>query len=400
MEKKFIPVYPFVVSLSFKWKLLLLLSFVVSRQTVAFALHPTNAKVVVAGEQVTSFTLINSTTKATIQTITNNSTINLATLPTQNVNIRANTNPTTVGSVLFSLTGAQSRNQSESKAPYDLFGDNLDWTPALGDYTLVATPYSAASGGGTAGSALTINFKVVKNVSSINAAPVANAGPDKQINLPINEVILDGSATDADGTIISYTWKQVSGPSTAAFSSKTEATPTVSNLFAGKYLFNLMVKDNKYAASKIDYVAVIVNPQATLQVNFQDPGTAPPTGWIADFGQPFGPRSGPNQGTGLSYGWKKKSDNSLLDLSGGGTAGNGRNRGVPSDVLLATLMHMQASDITGSFSGTKTEGYWELQVAKGIYEVTVSAGDAGVYSFPESHSLIVEGLAGITNFVP
>ncbi|RDC62027.1 PKD domain-containing protein [Adhaeribacter pallidiroseus] len=353
-----------------------------------------------AVDQVASFTLINSATKATIQDISNNSTINLASLPTKNINIRANTSPSLVGSVVFALTGTQSRNQTETSAPYDLFGDNLNWTPAVGDYTLKATPFSAASGGGTAGSTLTINFKVVNNVNTNNAAPVASAGPDKQINLPVNEVTLDGSATDADGTITSYAWKQVSGPSTATFNSATIASPTVSNLYAGKYLFYLVVKDNNYTASKTDYVAVIVNPQAVVQVNFQDPSTVPPSGWIADFGQPFGLKTGTNQGTGLSYGWRKRGDNSLLDLSSGGTAGNGRNRGVPSDVLLATLMHMQADDVTGTFNGTKTEGYWELEVAKGIYEVTVSAGDAGVYAFPESHSLNVEGLEAINHFVP
>ncbi|QNF34205.1 T9SS type A sorting domain-containing protein [Adhaeribacter swui] len=353
-------------------------------------------------DQVTSFTLINSATKATIQTITNGATINLTTLPTKNVNIRANTNPSLVGSVVLVLSGKQSRTQTETKAPYDLFGDNLNWTPAVGDYTLKATPYTAAGGAGIAGSPLTINFKITNEVVTNNAAPVANAGPDKQVTLPTNFVTLDGSGTDADGTISTYTWKQTAGPNTATFSSKNVANPTISNLIAGKYTFYLIVKDNLYTASKTDYVSVIVNPQSQsiVQVNFQDPATVPPAGWVADFGQPFGLKNGANQGTGLTYGWRKKSDNSLLDLSSGGTAGNGRNRGVPSDVLRATLMHMQADGIAGAFDGTKTEGYWEMQVEKGIYEVTVSAGDAGVYSFPESHSLNVEGASAITNFVP
>lgn len=46
-----------------------------------------------------------------------------------------------------------------------------------------------------------------------NQPPVANAGPDQIITLPIDSVVLDGSAsTDADGQIVNYKWTKVSGP--------------------------------------------------------------------------------------------------------------------------------------------------------------------------------------------
>src|SRR5205814_7171230 len=99
-----------------------------------------------------------------IEALTDGATLNLATLPTHNLNVRANTSPATVGSVVFALTGTQINNRTESSAPYSLFGDNTGnynpWTPAVGSYTLKATPFSAASGSGTAGTALTINFSV------------------------------------------------------------------------------------------------------------------------------------------------------------------------------------------------------------------------------------------------
>ncbi|QNF34602.1 PQQ-dependent sugar dehydrogenase [Adhaeribacter swui] len=138
-----------------------------------------------------------------------------------------------------------------------------------------------------------------------------------------------------------------------------------------------------------------------LKVNFQDPKTVPPTGWVRDYGQAYGLRTGSYQGNQRTYGWKKRSDNSLLNLSvGGSTPGNGRNRKMPSDPLQATLIHMQADDIAGTFDGTKAEGYWEAKLTKGIYDVVVSAGDAGVYSFPEKHTLNVEGVQAIKDFVP
>jgi N-acetylneuraminic acid mutarotase len=117
-------------------------------------------------QQVTSFTLFDAGTKKAIQTLTSGSTLNLSTLPSKNLNIRANTSPSTVGSVVFVLSGTQSKSVTESAAPYDLMGDNGAWTPAVGSYTLKATPYTASKGGGTAGTALTVAFSVTEQAGS------------------------------------------------------------------------------------------------------------------------------------------------------------------------------------------------------------------------------------------
>ena len=107
---------------------------------------------------------MNADTKADIQTIASGSTLNLATLPTRNLNIRANTSGGTVGSVIFALSGAATKNQTENTAPYALYSDNSGaynpWTPALGSYSLTARTYSGGSGGGTAGTPLAISFSV------------------------------------------------------------------------------------------------------------------------------------------------------------------------------------------------------------------------------------------------
>ncbi|WP_198173037.1 PKD domain-containing protein, partial [Hymenobacter ginkgonis] len=70
---------------------------------------------------------------------------------------------------------------------------------------------------------------------------------------------LVGSATDADGTISSYTWSQVSGPNTATFSSKTVAVPTISGLAVGNYIFSLVATDNLGLASQPAQVTVSVD---------------------------------------------------------------------------------------------------------------------------------------------
>ena len=141
-------------------------------------------------QMVNTFTLVNAVTNQDIQTIGNGAIVNLATLPATSVNIRANTNPAVVGSVVFSLQGPQSRAQTETVAPYALFGDingiYNPWIPVAGNYILTATPYTYAGGGGIAGTPLTITFSVV-NQPAANAARGAITPEISEItNSPIN----------------------------------------------------------------------------------------------------------------------------------------------------------------------------------------------------------------------
>ena len=123
-----------------------------------------------------------------------------------------------------------------------------------------------------AGAASAGDQVVITVNSASNQAPVANAGPDKAITLPVNSTTLSGSASDADGTIASYTWTQISGPNTASFSSKTVAVPTVSGMIVGTYVFSLTATDNLGISSAADQVSIIVNP-ALNQVPVANAGT-------------------------------------------------------------------------------------------------------------------------------
>jgi hypothetical protein len=91
--------------------------------------------------------------------------LNLATLPTRNLNIRGNTSPATVGSVRFALDNITNF-RTESASPYTLAGDDngdyLNWTPALGQHTLKATPYSKGGATGTTGTPHTVIFNVTQ----------------------------------------------------------------------------------------------------------------------------------------------------------------------------------------------------------------------------------------------
>jgi hypothetical protein len=91
-------------------------------------------------------------------------------------------------------------------------------------------------------------------------APVANAGPDQTIILPTNKVQLNGSGTDADGTITAYQWQKIEGPDSYQISAPTGAKTNLSGLVAGTYQFKLTVWDNA-GASGADTVTVTVLPK-------------------------------------------------------------------------------------------------------------------------------------------
>jgi predicted esterase len=92
-----------------------------------------------------------------------------------------------------------------------------------------------------------------------NVAPTANAGTGQTITLPINSVMLNGSGSDVDGTITSYSWTYVSGPSQYFIVSPNNASSEIRNLVAGTYVFRLTVTDNRGATASAT-VTITVNP--------------------------------------------------------------------------------------------------------------------------------------------
>jgi hypothetical protein len=100
---------------------------------------------------------------------------------------------------------------------------------------------------------------VVNPAPPPNQPPIANAGTDKNITLPTNSVSQVGSGTDADGTVVSYSWSKISGPASSTIVSPSQSTTTINNLVAGTYVFQLTVTDNQ-GATGTDQATIIVNP--------------------------------------------------------------------------------------------------------------------------------------------
>jgi len=117
----------------------------------------------------------------------------------------------------------------------------------------------------------TASDQVTLTVIDSNQAPVANAGGNVTVTLPTNSTNLIGSGSDADGSVASYAWTQVSGPSTATLTNATNPTVTVSNLLQGSYVFRLTVTDDDGATGTATATVTVVNP-ATNKAPFANAG--------------------------------------------------------------------------------------------------------------------------------
>ncbi|MDQ3395071.1 MAG: Ig-like domain-containing protein, partial [Bacteroidota bacterium] len=221
-----------------------------------------------------------------------------------------------------------------------------------------------------------------------------------------NYISTTGGPTDVFLTAASVnsttSWLYVNGAllNELRFSSGSEITFEVraSGLPPGIYTSIVTVSSPGHGSAQLQINLRVSGDITTLasiiQVNFQDEATTPPAGWLKDYGLPYGAKSG----SSYNYGWKKSSDRTPIDLSIGGTApGNGRKRSEPSDILLATLMHMQGGDVAG-YTGNVNEGIWEVAVPNGNYKVTVSVGDND--QIDSEHSINIEGISAISKFIP
>ncbi len=102
-----------------------------------------------------------------------------------------------------------------------------------------------------------------ENCSGKNQQPIANAGNDAIIILPVDSAMLDGTAsTDPDNNINDYEWKKIIGPSSSNIYKHTAIKTEVNQLSKGVYQFELKVTDKGGLFSK-DTVQVIVNNPIT-----------------------------------------------------------------------------------------------------------------------------------------
>jgi WD40-like Beta Propeller Repeat len=106
----------------------------------------------------------------------------------------------------------------------------------------------------------TVKIKL-NSPTQLNRPPVSNAGVDQTITLPINTIILNGTASsDPENNIISYQWTKISGPASFTILNTIAIQTQVTNLLGNIYLFELKVTDAGGLMDK-DTVQIKVNPQ-------------------------------------------------------------------------------------------------------------------------------------------
>ncbi|MEE6484249.1 hypothetical protein FKM82_013811 [Ascaphus truei] len=93
-----------------------------------------------------------------------------------------------------------------------------------------------------------------------NKPPQADAGPDKELTLPVDSTTLDGSRSTDDQKIASYLWEITRGPKGVKIENANTSVATLTGLQVGSYEFTLTVKDERDLQSK-STVSVIVREE-------------------------------------------------------------------------------------------------------------------------------------------
>ena len=176
------------------------------------------------------------------------------------------------------------------------------FTPgAAGDYQLILT----VNDGQQDSIADTVQLTVS---GPDNGAPLADAGPDKTINLG-DETILDGILSqDPDGDLITYSWELAEGPAPVTLAEPTAAQTTFRPQNSGIYLFRLSVSDGDLTTS--DEVQIEVLNQPPLANAGPDQTLV-----LGALAQLSGASSTDPEGASLNYHWQGDAANpAFLDL--------------------------------------------------------------------------------------
>ncbi len=227
-------------------------------------------------QAVMSFTLINADTDEDIMEINDGDVIDLAHVGTPNLNIRANTSPWEVGSVMFGLNDKKNF-RVENVFPYALAGDSPpgaynDWIVTPGMYTVTATPYTEAMAKGMKGKSMTITFEITDTQSSQATAKGAfnktdalsvenegNVGNFTSLQIypnPVPESFMFNYAGKQDTNVKVYIY-DMGGKMMGTFNKKVSAQSVVEvgvsdfNLQPGNYLIKVAPENAKPSVFRI-----------------------------------------------------------------------------------------------------------------------------------------------------
>jgi alpha-tubulin suppressor-like RCC1 family protein len=230
--------------------------------------------------------------------------------------------------------------------------------------------------------------KITVNAAVVPGAPVANAGSDQTINLPTSSVTLSGSGSETNGSISSYGWSELSGPSTATIGTANLAQTTVSSLIAGVYTFQLTVTDNSGVkatdVTKVTVIAPVLPGTPTANAGADQTITLPINS-VSLSGS-----GTETNGTIVGYQWTQSSGPSIVSIATAGQASTAVNNliaGVYTFVLTVT-----------DSSGAKATDVVKVTVVAAIVAgaPSASAGADQVITLP-TNSVTLTGTGSETN---
>ncbi|KIC94324.1 hypothetical protein OI18_11855 [Flavihumibacter solisilvae] len=199
-----------------------------------------------------------------------------------------------------------------------------------------------------------INVLVLPGASAPNIAPVADAGWNQTLTLPMNAATLRGTqSTDADGSIVKYQWQQLSGPSVAPMASPTASANVISNLIQGTYTFRLTVTDNAGATAtasvNIIILAAPTPPPATgNQAPVADASWNQTLYWPVDNATLNGTGSYDSDGSISTYRWTQKSGPATATMTGATSS-----KAIVRDLLIGSyIFELAVTDNLGARATT------------------------------------------------
>ena len=142
-------------------------------------------------------------------------------------------------------------------------GGGITYTPLPNVSGQDTLSYTISDGnGGSASASVTIN------IDPVNDRPVADAGPDQNVNVT-DLVTLDGSgSSDVDGPTINYIWSLSTRPvgSSAVLADANTVAPTFTPDVAGDYVASLQVNDGIDSSLTSDTVTItaVSGPPTTI----------------------------------------------------------------------------------------------------------------------------------------
>lgn len=98
-----------------------------------------------------------------------------------------------------------------------------------------------------------------------NILPIANAGPNQTVVAGALVILNASESRDSDGSIVSYEWKQLSGPPVEILSHRTKHASFTAGDIAATYIFGVTVRDANGAVST-DLATIVVRPQPVISV--------------------------------------------------------------------------------------------------------------------------------------